>query len=307
MRHSCLGAATITAVLLAACVHGVSPTLPSPAANTAQVYFSLVTLPPSSNAAIGFSEKAAQADRLWKRRLEPDALAEATAAWQDLLASNPADHRARASLMRAYLFLAEGPLTVGDHQQSIQETLQHALALAEEGLAASCQPLQQRIRNGLPHLAELPTLCGAPSTQWMFWYAVALTDFAITSDISVLLAWQSQIIAIWQDLIARGDPTGDAHAYLGAFYAHAPTFAGGNRALAKAHLEQAMQLQKDVLRTQVWYVEYVLAPLRMRAAMAQRLHQVVQVNVGEAGERLPEQRLAQLRAQQLLEHLDDLL
>jgi hypothetical protein len=307
MRDLCLGALA-TVISLAACAHRPLGTTSTISTTTPQAApFSLMTLPSDIHIGIGISEKAAQADALWDQRLDPKALAEATDNWKDLLASNPGDHRARASLMRAYLFAAEGPLAMASRQQSIQATLQSALLLAEEALATSCQPLQQRMREGLPSLMGLPAWCGATCPLWMFWYAVALTDFAMTSDVTVLLAWQGPIVALWQDLIARGDVTGYAHAYLGAFYAHAPKFAGGNLPLAKQHLEQAMRQQKDELRTQVWYAEYVLAPLHMRDALQSMLRQVVAADASKIATRLPEQQLAQLRARQLLERLDDLL
>ena len=307
MRYFCLGAA-VTAISLAACAHRPSGApLNLSGAAPQEAAFSLVTLPPSINTGIGISERAARADQLWDRRLDPEALAEATGTWKDLLANNPGDARARASLMRAYLFAAEGPLAMASRQQSIQATLQSALMLAEEALADTCQPLRERMRDSLPNLAGLPALCGQASPPWMFWYAAALTDFAMASDLTVLLAWQDPIVALWQDLITRGDVTGDAHAYLGAFYAHAPKFAGGNLALAKQYLEQAMRQQKDDLRVQVWYAEYVLAPLHMREALQGLLHRIVAADASKIATRLPEQQLAQLRARQLLERLDDLL
>lgn len=99
---------------------------------------------------------------------------------------------------------------------------------------------------------------------------------------------------------------GAADRGLGAYYAKAPSFAGGDLDLAKTHFEASLAVAPDYFSTKVLMAEYWATKSQDKESFERLLNEVVAGDPTVYADVIPIQKLEQKRAQELLDSADDL-
>lgn len=141
----------------------------------------------------------------------------------------------------------------------------------------------------------------------IYWRAASLGKWARQKGFSYVLLHKSEGKAMI-DYARELDPTwyyGAADRWLGAFYAVAPSIAGGDLELSIAHFEQSLQVAPDYFATRVLKAEYYATKMQDRELFEKELQLVINGKVDVYPEIIPIQRTEQEKAKALLSRIDE--
>jgi len=99
---------------------------------------------------------------------------------------------------------------------------------------------------------------------------------------------------------------GAANRYWGAFYAIAPSFAGGDLNKSKQNFDQSIKIAPEYLGTKVLYAENYLTKKSLKKEFEEVLNEVLASKHDKHAELGPENTIEKKKAQRLLDKKDDL-
>jgi tetratricopeptide (TPR) repeat protein len=197
----------------------------------------------------------AKGDEHWAKRIDPAAIKAATAEWEKAVAIDPKNVDALAKLTHGYYFLADGYLR--NNEKEYLEAMDKAVKWGEKAMVAVSPEFEAKMREGgkIPEAVKLVPKEGITA---MYWYASALGKWSKMKGFAVLLGQKDNVKAV-MDRCLELDPTffyGGPHRYFGAFYAVAPSFAGGDLEKSKVHFNKSLEIEPNYLGTKVlWAAE----------------------------------------------------
>ncbi|MBX3272017.1 MAG: hypothetical protein KF729_17255 [Sandaracinaceae bacterium] len=262
--------------------------------------------PQSAEAVSQREQLIAQGDEAWQGRDDPDRIRAAIAAWEQATELDGNDHQTWVKIARAYYFLSDGHLRFSDESQ-MMETYQRGIRAAERALRALSPEFAQAMAAGQPAEGAVANL-QANAVPALYWRATNLGKWARLDSFATVLSFKDEIRAMMTRCMEldRGFFFAGPDRYFGAFFAIAPTYAGGDLALSRQHFDESLRQFPNYFGTHVLYAEELAVKLQDRAMYIEHLNLVINGDPESLPEAAPENRVEQRKARAALERVDEL-
>lgn len=249
---------------------------------------------------------ANRALELWAQREERAALEQAIALWEQTVETNAADPDAWTWLARAYYLMADGHLRADGDDEKLMATFEKGIVAGEKAMMAVSPEFAEKVKAG-SKVEEAVAVIPAAGQSAIYWYATNLGKFAVAKGFTTTLFYKDRIFAVMQRVLAIDESFfhGAPHRYFGAFYAKAPSFAGGDLTKSKEHFDKALAIDAKYLATKVLYAEYYATKTEDRELYTKLLTEVEQADPTVLPDLVPEQRIEQTKAKKLLAMADE--
>lgn len=203
-------------------------------------------------------------DAAWEQRADRAQLEAAIASWEQAVKLKDDDYETYEKLSRAEYLYADGWLVFEQaaNKELFLRTYEKGFQYAERGMKARYPAIEQRLDAGVD-LKDAAQLVDKPGIGLLYWYATNLGKWGNAQDITVVLTYKDRIYAIMEQVLNL-DPNffyGAADRYFGAYYAIAPSFAGGDLDMSWKHFEATRKIEPNYLATYNLIAEFY-APKR---------------------------------------------
>ena len=249
------------------------------------------------------TEKEAQAAEAWAAREDVASLRRALALYEEVVATDPSRREALALLSRGYYLLATGHL----------EDEQEKLAAYDKGAAWGERILglnpefRKRIEAGDKDYEALD-VATKEDVPGIYWAYGNLGKWSVAKGFTTVLKNKSKLKA-FIDRVTALDPEfnhGAGDRGLGAYYAKAPSFAGGDLNKSREHFERSLKIAPGYLGTKTLMAEYLAVKSQDRELFERLLNEVIAADPTAIPDVTPIQKIEQRRAKELLAKADDL-
>ena len=251
-------------------------------------------------------ELRSQAQQAWEQRENRAALERAIAAWEQVSGKDPNDAATATALSHAWYFLADGTLRGNDDNEAVLRVYERGLVAGERAMM-SYPAFAARVRAGdrvEDALVQIPNSGQAA----LYWYASNLGRFSLAKGFTTTLFYKERAQAVMQRVLAMDETFYYAapHRYFGAYYAKAPSFAGGDLGKSREHFERALRINSTFFATKVLYAELYATRADDKALFVRLLSEVRDGDATQLADVAPEQRVEQDKAKKLLAQVDEL-
>jgi hypothetical protein len=216
-----------------------------------------------------YQEAVTAGDTAYAARADRAQLEAAIARYSEAVQLKDDDYQTYEKLSHAYYILADGWLYFEGEAKKpeLLATYEKGYAAAQRGLAALSPALEQRLATGVD-LKDAVALVDESGVGLMYWYATNLGKWGNTQDITVVLKYKERIFNIMTRVEALDVKYfyGAPLRYFGAYYAIAPSFAGGDLDKSWTYFQKAIEFEPKYLATYNLIAEN-LAPKRQDEAM----------------------------------------
>lgn len=253
-------------------------------------------------------DDVAAGDAAWNERAQQSKLEEAIRAWERAVAANPTDWKTWTKLCRGYYWLAEGYIAFEPNSDAAY------LAAHEKGFKAGEQAMrhysdktrkQMELGAKLEDLAQFIDKDGVPA---LYWYGSCLGRWAKKQGTAKAVLHKDSIRKI-QERARELDENYFYAApirYFGAFYAFAPSFAGGDVEKGRANFEDAIKRFPAYLGTRVLYADTYATKVQDADLFKRQLQMVLDERDDTIPEIVWENQVAKKQAKQLLGQMKEL-
>ena len=244
----------------------------------------------------------------WQKRENKDSLIEALTALEGRVAENGGDGEALSWLSRGYYLLTDGHLRQEEaEREDMLASYKKGYEYAMDAMKAfspkfkECLDMQDPVEDCVGYL---PIEAAAP----IYWYAVNLGKYAALDSFPTLLFYKAQIFSLMQRLLMLDEVYyyGAAHRYFGAYYSKAPAWAGGDMTKSKYHFEKALEIAPNYFSTSVLMADMYTRKTEDPDHFRRLLEFVINADKDILKGFGPEQRFEQIKAENLLEEIDDI-
>jgi tetratricopeptide (TPR) repeat protein len=258
------------------------------------------------SAAAGGGEDASleqQAQAAWDAREDSAELAQALELYGELSAANPDNRGYMETLSKGYYLQGAGHL---DNPEDILAAHDTGARWGERILGLS-EGFRTCVEGGAAdyECLEHATVDDVPGIYWAYGnmgkWAVGMGFTTVLKHKNKLFAFISRVHELDVDYYY-----GAADRGLGAYYAKAPSFAGGDLDLALEHFEASLAVAPDYFSTKVLMAEYWATKTQDKDEFTRLLNEVIAGDPSVYADVVPIQKLEQKRAQSLLDNADDL-
>lgn len=249
-------------------------------------------------------DPASDGDALWEQRGDKAKLQAALSAWETALASNPEDLDLLVKLARGNYFLADGYLR-GD-SDSYLSTFEKGVDFAERALTAASPAFKERVKKG-EAVKDAVEAVDANGVAALYWYSSNLGKWAKAKGFTTTLGNKDTIKAVMERCLALDETFffGGPHRYFGAYYAVAPSFAGGDLNKSKEHFEKSLVLAPEALSTKVLMAENYAVKSQDRELFTKLLNEVLAAPDDIIAGLEPETKVEKEKARELLAGADE--
>lgn len=251
----------------------------------------------------GLTAQEQQADAQWEQRGSTAALKRALQLYKGIVAVRPDHRHALERLARGYYLLAYGHYT---EEQQVLDAYDEGARWGERIMGLRAE-FRQRIAGGDKDYEAL-AVAKKEDAPGIYWAYANLGKWSVLKGFTTVLKNKSKLKA-FIDKVAQLDPRfyhGAADRGLGAYYAKAPSFAGGDLDKAQQHFKRALALSPAYLGTKVLMAEYYAVKRQDKALFKRLLDEVLGADPQVLPDVAPIQRIEQRRAKKLLAKIDDL-
>ncbi len=256
-----------------------------------------------------------EGDDAWEKRVDRAQLELAIRKWEEAVKLRDDDYQTYAKLARASYLLADGWLAFEPAKKTLfLATHERGYGFALRGLAAASPDFEKRILAGT-NIENAIKVVGRNGVPLIYWYGSNLGKWAKARGFTTILKYKDRIFGM-VDRVYELDPDffyGAADRYFGAFYAIAPSFAGGDVHKSYEHFQASLKRAPNYLGTYVLAAEFY-APKNQDPKMYETYLTMV-VNAKPCGdgvqspcimpELAPEAAIEQKKAAKLLKEKDD--
>jgi hypothetical protein len=223
-----------------------------PKAQTGGLSGGIRRAPLDATAAAQHQGLVAEGDAAWANRADRAQLELAIQKWEAAVQIKDDDVSTYDKLSRGLYLLADGWLSFEKEEKLdlFLATHKKGFDYAARGLAALSKDFEQRLSTGVD-MKDAVALIGRDGVGLMYWYATNLGKWGNAQDITVVLEYKDRIVAI-MSRVTELDPAyfyGAPDRYWGAFYAIAPSFAGGDLAKSWDHFQASIKLEPKYVAT----------------------------------------------------------
>ena len=244
-----------------------------------------------------------EALELWKGRVNQAKLEEALSKFKQLHQANPNDLETLVYLTRGYYFLADSHLENIDEKKKIYEL---AATYGEKAMATNPK-FKAEVTSGKSVEESLDVL-DKTEVPAIYWTAASLGKWSKFSGITAQLKYKTRIKAMVSrvEKLSSDYFFGATARYWGAFYAIAPSFAGGDIKKSKVYFDKSLQIAPEYQGTKVLIAEVYYTKVGDKKKFKETLEEVLSSKFDDLSEIGPENALEKKKAQKLLGNMDDL-
>lgn len=244
-----------------------------------------------------------EAMQSWKKRANKDDLESALMKFETLSNSNPKDIESLIYLTRGHYLLADGHLDNPDQKKLHYEK---ATSFGEMAMATN-DAFKTSVSSGKSVEESLGTLT-AQEVPAIYWSAASLGKWAKAQGIATQLKYKTRIKAQIQQVekLQPGYFYSAPARFWGAFYAVAPSFAGGDLKKSKTYFEKSLSEAPEYLGTKVLMAETYFVKMSDQKSFEKTLREVLESKEDKHPELGPENMLEKKKAEKLLESSGDL-
>lgn len=239
----------------------------------------------------------AKADAAWLEREDSDKLIEAIVFYKKAHEADATNRDALIRLTRSLYFLADGYLT--DPNERLQRYDQGAY-YGEKAMALNPE-LKKRLAAG-ETLVQALEVVGKDDLEATYWTASNLGKWAKLKGTPTILA-NKELIQKMLEKVNSLDETfyyAATSRYWGAFYAAAPSFAGGDLKKSREYFDKAMRIAPDFFAIKVLMAEMYCPKIKDKKLFNSLLRSVIDGDVEKLSDVIPEQKVEQRKARELL-------
>ncbi len=220
----------------------------------------------------------AEGDTAFAARADRAQLETAIAKYEAAVALKDDDWQTYEKVARANYLLADGWLFFEKETKKdlLLATYKKGYDAAQRGISAQSVEVEKRLASGVD-LKDAVALVDRNGVGLMYWYATNLGKWGKEQDITVILRYKDRIFNMMSRVLEL-DPTyfhGAPDRYFGAYYAIAPTFAGGDLDKSWAHFQASLKIEPKYLATYNLIAENY-APKRQDAKLFEEMIKYVQ-------------------------------
>jgi tetratricopeptide (TPR) repeat protein len=244
-----------------------------------------------------------QAMAAWDAREDTASLKEALELYEKLVDEDPTDRTSMEMLSRGYYLLAGGHLEDPEEKLAAYDAGaswgERILGLSDDFRA--CVEAGAKDYECLDHATKIDV----PGIYWAYAnqgkWAVGMGFATVLKHKSKLHAFISRVAELDSEYYY-----GAADRGLGAYYAKAPSFAGGDLDLALEHFEKSLAVAPDYIGTRVLMAEYWAVKSQDKEAFDRLLDEALAIDAAVYPDVIPIQKLGLIDAQKLKDAGDDL-
>ncbi len=247
----------------------------------------------------------ADGDAHWDKRTSADEIKAAIASWEKAAEADPKNADVLVKLTRAHYFLADGYLRNDD--KAYLEMMDKGVKWGEKAMVAASPEFEAKMRDGTKYPEAVKSV-GAAGVPAMYWYASSLGKWAKKKGFAVLLGQKDNVKAT-MDRCLELDPNfyyGGPHRYFGAYYAIAPSFAGGDLEKSKVHFKKSLEIEANYIGTKVLWAAELAVKQQDEETFDKLLAEVLATKDDVIPEVTPETIVEKQKAQELIDQKDDL-
>ncbi|HEY8429857.1 MAG TPA: TRAP transporter TatT component family protein, partial [Sandaracinaceae bacterium] len=243
----------------------------------------------------------------WARRDDAEQIRAAIAAWEQATEIDGNDAETWTKISRAYYFLADGHLRF-DNEGAMADAYQSSVRAAERALRVVSPEFAQRMAAGERVDQAVSVLTSVDAVPPLYWRAAALGKWAQLQGFATVLSYKDEIRAVMTRCMEldRYYFFAGPDRYFGAFFAIAPSYAGGDLERSRQHFEESLRQAPNYFGTRVLYAENYAVKAQNRRLFEEQLRMVIDGDPESLPEAAPENRVEQRKARALLERADDL-
>jgi tetratricopeptide (TPR) repeat protein len=245
---------------------------------------------------------AAQA--VWTaERGSKEGLQKATEMLEALVTADPEHQDALILLSRCYYFMADGYTDEAENKQPLFET---GVYFGERAMAADAS-FKALIEQGKKKSEAVSSL-QKDDIMAIYWTASNLGKWAKSKGFSTLVKYKGYVAAMMSHALELDETAfyGGPPRFWGAFYAAAPSFAGGDMGKSREMFEKTKAMNPEYLGTYVLYADYYAKKAQEKDLFRSLLQHVLDTPADVLPEMLPEQNVEKQKAQRLMDSIDDL-
>ena len=245
-----------------------------------------------------------KAKDLWKKRDNKDSLEKSLKSFELVANSSDSPYDAMVYLCRGYYLLADGHVDDVEEKKRLWEV---GVAWGEKAMATNPE-FKRRVVDNKEKIEDALDSLSRKQVEAIYWTAVNLGKWGKHSGIVTVLKYKTRIKNMI-NRVGKLHPTyfhGAFHRYWGAYYAVAPSFAGGDMDKSWDSLQKAIKTEKNYLGNYVLVASYYATKKGDRKLFTEQLNKVLKANAGALPSVRPENILEQRKAKKLLAQMDEL-
>jgi tetratricopeptide (TPR) repeat protein len=250
----------------------------------------------------------ATGDAAFEHRDDEAQLRAAIDAWTQALAADPSDWQLWARLSRAQYFLADGHMAFDTARDAETTAMyQTAITSAERSLQVYSPEFARRMNAG-ERIETAVAILDRNAVPALYWRSAALGKWARRDGFATVLAYKDEIRAIMTRCLEldRAYFYAGPDRYFGAFFAVAPTYAGGDLNRSREHFEYAISQHPGYFGTHVLYAVEYAVKMQDRALFERELRLVIDGDPDTLPDVRPENLAEQRKARDALARIDEL-
>lgn len=248
-----------------------------------------------------------EANRAWDGRTDMNEAKAAVDALEAATALDPTNHEALANLSHAIYFYADCHLRFDESNPDLyKDTHEKGTKAAERALAALSPDFAEKMAANELVENALDTL-DARAVPALYWRSSNLARWATLESFATLLSYKDEIRAVMEFCLAE-NPTywyQGPDRYFGAFYAKAPSFAGGDMKKSKEHFEISMEAHPNYWGTRILMAEEWAVKEDNKELFLELIDYVIEGDPNVIPYIKPENLCEQRKARKLKENIGD--
>ncbi len=243
-----------------------------------------------------------QAEDKWAKRDDGGALKDALVLYEKVIKADPSRRQALSRLARGYYLYAYG------HAKTDEEILgsHDAGARWGERIMGLRPEFRAKMAAGEKDYENL-NLAQKEDVPGIYWSYGNLGKWSVKKGFTTVLKNKSKLKA-FISRVAELDPGyyhGAGDRGLAAFYAKAPSFAGGDLNKAKEHFEKSLKVAPNYFGTKVLMARYYATKKQDKALFKRLLEEVIAGDANALPDVIPMQKIEQRKAKELLGQIED--
>ena len=243
------------------------------------------------------------AKAIWTaERGSAEGMQKAIDALEAVIAAEPENQEALILLARSYYFMADGYTTDPEAKSALFEK---GVTTGERAMAAD-PAFKAKVESGTKP-ADAVTELQKDDQMAIYWTASNLGKWARSKGFSTLVKYKGYVAKMMTHCLALDETAFHAGPvrYWGAFYAVAPSFAGGDLGKSKEMYDKALKMVPENLATYVLYADTYATKVQDRALFERLLKHVIDTPSNVLPDMIPEQDVEKKKAQAFLDNIDE--
>ena len=246
----------------------------------------------------------AEADAAWENRSDAAQLKAALTKYEQAFAADSTNRHAAVRLTRGWYWYGDVHETSDEGKLAAWDT---AVKMGKRCMAINAEFTQLLEKGGETEASAAAKAMTVDDAGCLYWTASALGKWAKLTGFTTLLKHKDTVKA-YITKVQDMDSDYSFHApdrYFGAYYAIAPSFAGGDLTKSKEHFDKSIAGSPGYLATKVLYAKHYATKMQDGNLFEKLLNEVIAADPAAIAEITPENKAEQIKAQNLLETKGD--